>query len=80
MFTFSFISDHGEIKSGIFVGFTVTEGMKVCRVCLVQDHQEQEQEHRLQFESVFAVREERTVAEIIMLCTGVQVSLEGERI
>lgn len=48
--------------------------MKVCRVCLVQDHQEQEQELRLQFESVFAVREERTVAEIIMLCTGVQIT------
>lgn len=48
--------------------------MKVCRVCLVQDHQDQEQ---VQFESVFVVREERTIAEIIMMCTGVEVSCCG---
>uniref|UniRef100_A0A1Q3EY42 C2h2-type zn-finger protein n=1 Tax=Culex tarsalis TaxID=7177 RepID=A0A1Q3EY42_CULTA len=43
--------------------------MKVCRVCLAQD-----QDQQLQFESLFAIREEQTIAETIMLlCTGVKI-------
>ncbi|XP_053690981.1 zinc finger protein 184-like [Sabethes cyaneus] len=38
--------------------------MKVCRVCLSPDNQ--------LYHSLFAVREERTIAESIMFCTGLQ--------
>ncbi|XP_038115683.1 gastrula zinc finger protein XlCGF46.1 [Culex quinquefasciatus] len=44
--------------------------MKVCRVCLAQDQEQQ------QFESVFAVREEQTIANTIMLCTGVEINCQ----